>query len=54
MNQKGNLGDCAYFNYLPNKLKIFHLFGLCLQRFKENLCTIHPTVIVYMVRDFMA
>ena len=45
---------CAYFYYFPNKLKIFHLLGLCLQGFMENVCTIHPTVIVYMVRDFMA
>ena len=45
---------CGYFYYLLNKHKTFHLFGLCLQRFMENVCTTHPVVIVFMVRDVMA
>ena len=44
----------CYFYYLFNKHKIFHLFWLCLQRFMENLCTTHPAVIAFMVRDVMA
>ena len=36
------------------KHKIFHLFGLSLQKFMENLCTTQPAVIAFMVRDFMA
>ena len=38
---------CGYFYYLTNKYTIFHLFGLFLQRFMENLCTIHPRVISF-------
>ena len=45
---------CGYFYYLTNKYTIFHLFGLFLQRFMENLCTIHPRVIAFMIRDVMA
>ena len=44
---------CGYFYYLLDKHKIFHLFGLCLQIFMGNLCTTHPTVIAFMVRDVM-
>ena len=47
-------GKCGYFYYLPSKHKIFHLFGLCLQRFLKNVCTTHPTVIAFMVRDVIA
>ena len=32
---------CDYFNYLINKHKMFHLFGLCLQRFVEKICSFH-------------
>ena len=45
---------CGYFYYLLDKRKIFHLFELCLQRFMENVCTTHPTVIAFIVRDVMA
>ena len=45
---------CRYSYYLLNKHKIFHLFRLCLKRFMENLCATHPTVIAFMVWDFMA
>ena len=40
-----------YFYHLLNNHKIFYLFGLCLQRFMENLCTTYPTGKVFMVRD---
>ena len=42
----------GYFDCFPNKHKIFHLFGLCLQRFMENLCTT-SIVIAFMVRDII-
>ena len=45
---------CGYFYYLPSKHKIFHLFGLRLQRFMKNLCATHPTVVAFMVRDVIA
>ena len=45
---------CEYIYYLLNKHKIFLLFGLCLQRLMENLCTAHPTAVAFMVRDIMA
>ena len=45
---------CGYIYYLLNKHKVFHLLGLCLQRFMEHLCTTHPTVIAFMVRDIIA
>ena len=44
---------CSYFYCLPNKHKIFHLLGLCWQRFMESLCTT-ATVIAFTVRDVMA
>ena len=44
---------CDYFNYLLNKHKMFHLFGLCLQRFVEKIWTTHPPVIAFMVRGVM-
>ena len=37
-----------YFFHLLNKRKIFHLFRRCFQRFMENLCTTHSTVIAFM------
>ena len=42
----------GYF-YCPNKHKIFHLFGLCLQTFMENLCTA-SIVIAFMIKDIIA
>ena len=44
---------CGYFYYLLNRHKIFHLFGLCLQRLMENLCTTYPTLIAFMVKGVM-
>ena len=35
---------CGYFYYLLTKHKVFHLFGLFLQRFMKVLCISHPTV----------
>ena len=43
-----------YFYCLLTNHKIFHLFGLCLQRFIKNLCTTHPTAIAVKVGDIMA
>ena len=43
-----------YFYCLFTNDKIFHLLGLCLQRFIKNLCTTHPTAIAVKVRDIMA
>ena len=42
----------GYFYCFPNKHKIFHLFGLCLQTFMENLCTT-SIVIAFMVKDII-
>ena len=40
---------CGYFHYLFQKHKIFHSFGLCLQRFMENFYATHLTVRAFMV-----
>ena len=45
---------CSHFYYFLNKHKTFHLFGIRLQRFMENLCKKHPTVIAFMVRNVLA
>ena len=47
---------CGYFYYMLNinRQEILDLFGLFLQRFMENLCTTHPTVIAFMVKHIIA
>ena len=53
-NPEGNaiLLTWLYLKF-PKKKTIFHLFGLCLQMFMENLRTTHLAVIAFMVRDIM-